>query len=41
MKLKRVAKDTWHFGDRMDRKRVEIVAETAAVVEKGRRSIAQ
>ena len=27
--------------NRMDRKRVEIVAETAAVVETGRRSIAQ
>ena len=41
LKLKKVARGTWHFGNRMDRKRVEIVAETAAVVETGRRSIAQ
>ena len=41
LKLKKAAKGTWHFGDRMDRRRVEVVAETAAVVETGRRSVAQ
>ena len=41
LKLKKVAKGTWHFGNRMDRKRVEVVAETAAVTDTGRRSVAQ
>ena len=35
-----IARGTWHFGNRMDRQRGD-VAETAAVVETGRRSIAQ
>ena len=36
LKLKKVAKGTWHFGDRMDRKRVVVVAEMGAVADTGR-----
>ena len=36
LKIKRVAKDTWHFGDRMDRRRVVVVAEMGAVADTGR-----